>query len=144
RELGGDVEAAASEADAVVGADVVVTSAPIVENPNPRIGAAALGERWLVLPIDFDALVCRDAVEAADLFAVDDVGQFAYYREQGHFRGWPQPAGSVGEWLAREASPKSPNRVACVNLGVGALDASFAARVVAAAREHDAGTRLPR
>ncbi len=141
RELGGDVEAAASEADAVVGADVVVTSAPIVANPNPRIGAAALGERWLALPIDFDALVSPDVVEAAELFAVDDVEQFAYYREQGHFRGWPQPAGSVGEWLARD---ESPDRVACVNLGVGALDAAFAARVVAAARERDAGTRLPR
>ncbi len=140
-ELGRDVEAAGSEADAVVGADVVVTSAPIVERADPRIGVEALGERWLVLPIDFDALVRRDVIEAAEVFTVDDLGQFTYYREQGHFQGWPQPTGSVGEWLGDD---RSPRRVACVNLGVGALDAAFAARVVAAARDSGAGLRLPR
>jgi alanine dehydrogenase len=139
--LGGDVEPAATETDAVAGAEVVVTAAPIVESPDPAIGTAALGACWLVLPIDFDAVVRREVIEAAGLFAVDDVEQFSYYREQGHFRAWPEPAGSVGECLAREGSP---DRVACVNLGVGALDAAFAARVVAAAREAGAGLALPR
>jgi hypothetical protein len=36
----------------------------------------------------------------------------------------------------------SPARVLCCNLGVGALDAAFAARVVAAARERGIGTEL--
>ena len=137
----GDVRAAASELEAVDGAEVVVTAAPIVEEPDPRIGPEALGERWLILPIDFDALVRRDAIEAAELFAVDDVGQFGYYRELGHFRDWPAAEGSVGECLEREGDPE---RVACVNLGIGALDAAFAARVVAAAREQGVGTALAR
>ncbi len=141
RELGDDVEAAGSERDAVAGANVVVTAAPIVESPDPRIGIEHLGRQWLVLPIDFDALVRRDVVESAQLFAVDDVDQFSYYREQGHFRAWPEPAGSVGECLSLEGSPE---RVACVNLGIGALDAAFAARVVEAARAAGAGLRLPR
>ncbi len=136
----GDVDTAASEVDAVANADVVVTAAPIVEEPKPPIGADALAERWLVLPVDFDALVRRDVVEGADLFAVDDVAQFEYYRAQGHFAAWPDPAASVGEALAREGSPA---RVACVNLGVGALDAAFAARVLAVARERGVGTELP-
>jgi ornithine cyclodeaminase/alanine dehydrogenase-like protein (mu-crystallin family) len=138
--LGDDVEPAASETDAVADADVVVTAAPIVADPDPPIGADALGDRWLVLPIDFDALVRRDVVERADLFAVDDVGQFEYYRAQGHFRDWPSPHASVGEALARDGNPA---RVACVNLGVGALDAAFAARILAAARERGVGTELP-
>jgi alanine dehydrogenase len=136
----GAVEPAASEEDAVAGAEVVVTAAPIVERPAPAIGPEALGDRWLVLPIDFDALVRREAIEAAELFAVDDVGQFEYYREQGHFRDWPQPDGSVGEVLERD---RPADRVACVNLGIGALDAAFAARVLAAAREGGVGTPLP-
>lgn len=138
--LGPGVEAVASEREAVAGAEIVVTAAPIVERPRPPVGPEDLGERWLVLPIDFDALVRREVIEAADLFAVDDAGQFEYYRELGHFAGWPAPAGSVGEWLAR---PEPAARVACVNLGIGALDAAFAARVLAAAEERGAGTRLP-
>jgi ornithine cyclodeaminase/alanine dehydrogenase len=138
--LGPGVEPTGGELEAVDGAEIVVTAAPIVEQPRPMIGLGALGERWLVLPIDFDALVRREVIEAADLFAVDDVGQFDYYREQGHFSEWPVPAGSVGEALGRTDAPQ---RVACVNLGIGALDAAFASRVLAAARERGAGTELP-
>ncbi len=140
--LGEGVERAASETDAVAGAEVVVTAAPIVGDAAPPIGKDALGERWLVVPIDFDALVRRDVVEGAELFAVDDVGQFEYYREQGHFRDWPEPQASVGEALARADVP-ALDRVACVNLGIGALDAAFAVRILTAARERGAGTELP-
>jgi alanine dehydrogenase len=139
--LGDDVEPAPDEVAAAAGADVVVTAAPIVEDPTPPVGAGALGERWLLLPIDFDALVRRDAVVAADLFTVDDGEQFEYYRSQGHFRDWPEPDGSVGELLARAGWPA---RVACVNLGIGALDAAFAAHVLTRAREAGAGTELAR
>ena len=137
----GEARAAGSALEAVDGAEVVITAAPIVEEPEPPVGPDALGERWLLLPIDFDAIVRREAIEAAGLFAVDDVGQFEYYRELGHFRDWPSPDGTVGERLADGGSP---DRVACVNLGIGALDAAFAARVLAAAREADVGTELPR
>ncbi len=141
--LGPGVERAAGELEAVAGAEVVVTAAPIVTEPDPPLGPDALGERWLLLPIDFDALVRRELVEAAGLLAVDDVGQFEYYREQGHFRGWPVPHASVGESLGRPRAEVT-ERVACVNLGIGALDAAFAARVVAAARARGVGTELPR
>ncbi len=136
----GEVETAESEAEAAAGAEVVVTAAPIVEEPDPPIGPEELAERCLVLPLDFDALVRREAIEATDLFAVDDVGQFEYYGEQGHFRGWPAPHGTVGELVEQ---PGEPARVACVNLGIGALDAAFAARVLASARERGVGTELP-
>jgi hypothetical protein len=79
-------------------------------------------------------------VASAELFLVDDVSQFEYYRSLGHFQGWPEPDGSVGEALARDGSP---TRVVCCNLGIGALDAAFAARVLAAARDRGIGTELP-
>jgi alanine dehydrogenase len=138
--LAGRVEPAATASEAVSGAEVVVTAAPLVTEPRPVIGPDALGERWLVLPIDFDALVRRELVETAELFAVDDVGQFEYYRGQGHFRDWPEPVGSIGDALG---SPDVPSRVACVNLGIGALDAAFARRVFETAGEQGAGTELP-
>ena len=140
-QLEGAVEPAADEREAVAQAEVVVTAAPIVTDPDPAIGPDEFGDRWLVLPVDFDALVRRETIKAAELFVVDDVGQFEYYREQGHFRGWPAPVVSVGEALAHGGSP---SRVACVNLGIGALDAAFAKRVFDAACERGVGAELPR
>jgi alanine dehydrogenase len=137
--LAGDVSPVPGPAEAVAGADVVVTAGPIVEDPEPPIAPDWLGERWLILPIDFDFYFRREVIEAADLFVVDDVGQFEYYRTLGHFRGWPQPHGSVGEALAGDGRSE---RVACVNLGIGALDAAFAARVLGAARERGVGIEL--
>jgi ornithine cyclodeaminase/alanine dehydrogenase len=139
RAIAGD-GAAETPAEAVAGAEVVVTSGPIREKPEPVVGEAWLGEAFLVLPLDFDALVARDVVEAADLFLVDDLGQFEYYRAQGHFVGWPPPAASVGEALERGLAGA---RVVCVNLGIGALDAAFASEVLRRARAAGVGTRLP-
>lgn len=138
--LGDGVEAATGPREAVAEADVVVTAGPIVEEPDSPLTQDWLAERSLGLPIDFDFYFSADAVTAAELFLVDDVGQFDYYRSLGHFQGWPEPQASVGEALSRDGSP---SRVVCCNLGIGALDAAFAARVLAAAREQRIGTELP-
>jgi alanine dehydrogenase len=138
--LEGSVAAAEGPAEAVAGAEVVVTAGPIVENPEPPISPDWLGERWLILPIDFDFYFRPEAIEAAELFLVDDIGQFEYYRTLGHFQGWPKPHGTVGEGLAGDGQPQ---RVACVNLGIGALDAAFAKRVLDAARARGVGVELP-
>jgi ornithine cyclodeaminase/alanine dehydrogenase len=137
--LGELAEAAAGWEDALAGAEVIVTAGPIVADPPSPLGPGHLGERWLLLPIDFDFYVARETVGAADLFVADDVGQFEYYREQGHFRGWPTPAGNVGESLGGEASLA---RVLCCNLGIGALDAAFSHTVLERARAAGAGTEL--
>lgn len=138
--LGERVEAAASAREAVEEAEVVVTAGPIVEKPDSPLGSDWLAERSLGLPIDFDFYFSADAVASAELFLVDDVSQFDYYRSLGHFQGWPEPEGSVGEALARDGAPE---RVVCCNLGIGALDAAFAALVLAAARDGGVGTELP-
>jgi ornithine cyclodeaminase/alanine dehydrogenase len=124
---------------AVEGADVVITAGPIVDAPDPPLTTDWLGERWLLLPIDFDFYVGAEPVAAADLFAVDDVPQFEHYRGAGHFAGWPEPRLSTGQALDREGG-----RVVVCNLGVGALDAAFAAAVVGRARAQGVGTLLPR
>ncbi len=137
--LGDLVEPAAGWEEALAGAEVVVTAGPIVEAPPSPLRPEQLGERWLALPIDFDFYFGPDTVAAADLFLADDVGQFEYYREQGHFQNWPAPEGNVGEGLGREGSPA---RVVCCNLGIGALDAAFSHAVLERARAAGAGTEL--
>lgn len=134
-------EAVEGPKEAVERAEVVVTATPMVADPTPTIGDDALAGRILALPVDFDASLATDAVAAADLFLVDDVGQFEYYRSRGHFGGWPSPRGTVGEAFA---GGWSGDRVVCCNLGVGSLDAVFAADVLGRARERRLGTPLTR
>jgi alanine dehydrogenase len=136
-QLEGNVAPAASWEEAVRGSEVIVSAGPIVEDPEPPIGPGDLAERVLALPIDFDFYFRADAIAAADLFLADDVDQFEYYRSLGHFQGWPEPDGTVGE----DHEPRP--RVVCCNLGVGALDAAFAQRVLEAAQGQGAGTTLP-
>ena len=132
-------EPASSWEEAAGEAEVVVTAGPIIEDPEPPISPGHLGERWLALPIDFDFYFGPETVAAADLFLADDVAQFEYYRELGHFQGWPAPEGNVGEGLGLDGSPA---RVLCCNLGIGALDAAFANVVLERARAGGAGTEL--
>ena len=134
--LPGPVEVVDEPADAVRGAEVIVTAGPIVVAPTPTIFEDWLAAECLVLPIDFDFYVRADAIQAADLFAVDDVEQYEYYCAGGHFEDWPSPTCSTGEALARG---ERPARVACVNLGVGSLDAAFADRVLGAAQDQGIG-----
>ena len=138
--LDGAVAPSASAREAVEGAEVVITTGPMPEERRPELDADWLGDRYLLVPVDFDAYVRPAPMVGVELFLVDDVGQFEYYRERGSFRGWPRAHGSVGEALTSGATG---GRVACVNLGVGALDAVFAKHVLDAARERGVGTRLP-
>ena len=139
--MGDLAEAASGWEDALAGAEIVVTAGPIIEDPEPSIRPDHLGDSWLALPIDFDFYFRPETVAAAELFLADDVSQFEYYRELGHFEGWPEPEGNVGEGLARDGSP---DRALCCNLGIGALDAAFANVVLERARAEGAGTELER
>jgi ornithine cyclodeaminase/alanine dehydrogenase len=139
--LEGNVTPCTNPREAVEGAEVVVTAGPIAENPPSPLSASWLGGRWLALPLDFDFYFQAEAIAAAELFVVDDVAQFEHYRDFGHFREWPEPAGSVGGALDITGEP---SRVACVNLGIGALDAAFAKQVFDEARVRDTGVFLSR
>jgi alanine dehydrogenase len=137
--LEGRVEPVEDARGALEGAEVVITGGPILEQPNPNVSKEWLGDRYLVLPLDFDANIERGVIDQAELFAVDDLGQFEYYRSAGHFADWPVPSCSVGQALA---ASECYRRVACVNLGIGALDAAFAAVVLGRAREQSIGVEV--
>jgi ornithine cyclodeaminase/alanine dehydrogenase len=140
-ELHGRVEVAGSVREAVEGTELLVTAAPIADRPDPPIDSDWLDDRYLALPLDFDASVRVGPIADAGLFVTDDAGQFEYYRSQGHFQGWPAPHASVGQALERDLTAK---RVAVCNLGVGALDAAFGRAVLDAALSSGVGVRLPR
>lgn len=132
---------ATTPAAAVAEADVIISAAPIVKSPSPTVLPEMLKPEHLVLPIDFDAVIALPVIEQAGLFLTDSVAQFEHYRGLGHFQGWPAPAAAVGDRVRTDADAA---RVVCCNLGVGALDAAFAAMVDAAARAAGMGLPLPR
>lgn len=132
---------ATSAADAVVGADIVISAAPIVKEPVPSVFPDVLKTPRLVLPIDFDAVVDRSVVADADLFLTDNVAQFEHYRSLGYFKDWPAPMASVGDRVETAATGQ---RIVCCNLGVGALDAAFAGMIHARALSAGVGISLSR
>lgn len=139
--LRGHTSTAASVEAAVSDADIIITAAPIVKEPQPTIHPGMLKSQHLLLPIDFDAVVSKAVVDEADVFLTDNVAQFEHYRGLGHFRDWRAPQASVGD---RVRGAGGGDRVVCCNLGVGALDAAFAAVADTAARARGLGLRLSR
>jgi len=130
--LGSGAVAVATPEDAVRGADVVISAAPLVDDPRPVVGPDLLGPRTLLLPVDLDVVIAPEAIAAAQLLVSDDVAQWRYYRDLGRFRDWPEPTASVGEALATGLTAP---RVAACNIGASALDAAFAAAVLRAAED---------
>ena len=112
-----------------------------MKSPNPIIVPEMLAERHLLLPIDFDAVVTKQAVDNAEFFFTDSIAQFEHYRSIGHFADWRAPQASVGDRVRQSGDA---DRVVCCNLGVGALDAAFAAMIDTAARTACSGISLPR
>lgn len=116
-----DVEAA------VRGADIVISTAPLVDDPQPVVVPEWLEPRALLLPVDIDAIFTAASIASADLFVSDDPVQWRYYRDLGRLRGWPEPSESVGAALA---AGRTATRVAACNIGSAALDAAFADAVL--------------
>jgi alanine dehydrogenase len=141
RDPGPGLHLAESARAAVEGADVVVTAGPMSRDESRRLERSWLGDRCLVVPVDFDAYVTADLVADADSFVVDDVEQFEHYRGLGHFQGWPEPESSLGASL--ESEPHGDLRVSC-SLGVGAIDAALTSLVWERARAEKVGVQLPR
>lgn len=136
----GGVEPASGAREAVEGAEVVVTTGPILDQPQPPVAPDWLGERFLLLPVDLDSYVQAGSVARSQLFLTDDIEQFEYFQSHGHFAGWPRPRATDGEALEAGLTGE---RVTCCNIGVGALDAAFAHAVLRRAAESGIGVELP-
>jgi hypothetical protein len=79
-----------------------------------------------------------DVVSGSVRYAVDDVDQFRYYRDQGYLSGWPDPSVNTGQLM--ELGGAGTGRTTILNIGLGALDAAFAADVLRAHSRSDPGS----
>jgi ornithine cyclodeaminase/alanine dehydrogenase-like protein (mu-crystallin family) len=114
--------------EAVGEADLVITVA--------TLGAASqvLTNDWLregavVVAVDFATYASAQLARTASVFAVDDREQFLYYRANGYFDAFPEPATTLGEALVapdQAGQPTNGRPVLVVHLGVGLADVVLA------------------
>lgn len=140
-----DVEVVKMPKDAVTGLDIIVTSGPILKDPDPAIEPGWLGEGAFASPVDFDSYWQGEALREADKLATDDIDQLGYYRKAGYFRSTPQPYADLGEIVAgkKPGRQSDEERTICINLGLALDDMATAILIYRKARERGIGTDLP-
>jgi ornithine cyclodeaminase/alanine dehydrogenase-like protein (mu-crystallin family) len=142
------IEAAAVAPDAraaVAGADVVVTAASFVPPPERQVMTPDwLADEALVVPVDYATYCSAEVARTAGLFVVDHRDQFLVNREAGQFDGYPDPAGMIGEALARTGPSRPAGRVVATHLGTGLADVVFGSAILEAAAATGLGTVLAR
>jgi ornithine cyclodeaminase/alanine dehydrogenase-like protein (mu-crystallin family) len=130
-----------SAATAISGAEVVLTMVSF--GPDRQgVPAEAFREARLVIAVDYDMCLPSSVAQEADLFLVDEVGQFLANRDGGIFQGYPDPAGTIGERLARSGAGPT-GRLVAVHLGTGVADLVLGDAVLRIAQANGLGTALP-
>ena len=122
--------------------DVVITCAAIVRDPLRPLARKHLAGATVACAVDFDASLSEDLFEDAAAFVVDDVAQYAHYREQGYFGGYPEDPAELCDALGGSAEMTSGLRV-FVPLGLALEDVAVAAEINHRAAEAGVGRELP-
>jgi ornithine cyclodeaminase/alanine dehydrogenase-like protein (mu-crystallin family) len=133
----------ASEAEEIApGADVIVSTAAIVRQPERPLRREHLADATVACAVDFDATLSEDLFDAAGMFVVDDIAQYRYYRQQGYFAGYPSEATELAEVLGSDSPHRSGLKV-YVPLGIALEDVAVAAEINRRAADADLGQELP-
>lgn len=140
-----DIEPVQSLSAAVKGMDIVVTSGPILKNPNPAIEPGWLAPGSFASLVDFDSYWQGAALRELDKLATDDLAQMRYYRREGYFRETPEAYADLGEIVAgkKPGRETEDERTAGINLGLALDDMATAIRVYQRAKAGGIGRELP-
>lgn len=139
----GAVRTTADARTAVEGADVVLTMASFGPVRQVMTGDW-LESDALVVPVDFATYCAAEVAREATIFLVDDLPQFRYYRDLGHFDDYPEPTETLGQAILRGASrgQRPSGRVVSTALGIGLADVVFADAVLRRAAAEGRGQEL--
>jgi ornithine cyclodeaminase/alanine dehydrogenase-like protein (mu-crystallin family) len=132
----------AAAPEAADGAQVVITTAAIVREPERPLRRADLMAASVACAIDFDASLSEDVFEDAATFVVDDIDQYRHYAEQGYFAGYPGDPVELSQVLDPETT-RPPGLRVFVPLGLALEDVAVAAEVYSRAAGAGVGRELP-
>jgi ornithine cyclodeaminase/alanine dehydrogenase-like protein (mu-crystallin family) len=140
-----EVTVAADPEAAVRGADVIVTSGPILHVPHATIKAGWMAPGAFASAVDFDSYWDAAALAELDLFTTDDVPQLEHFQSIGYFQHIPAIAADLGELVigARPGRISPGQRTMACNLGLALDDIAVAPLVLRAAEARGLGTLLP-
>lgn len=130
--------------EAVDGADIIITAAPIRKNPDPVIELAWLAEGALGIALDYDAYWKPELMRGVDRLVTDDIPQLLRTREEGYFLELPEIDADLGGIEAGKVPGRlsEVERILCLNLGLAIYDIATAGRILELAREKGTGTYL--
>lgn len=143
--MGVEVRPVGTVAEAVRGMDIVITSGPILLDPDPAIPAGWLSPGAFACPLDFDSYWQPEAFREADLLTTDDSAQFAYYQGgSGYFRETPTPHAELSDVIAGSVAGRraEDDRIIAIHLGLALEDMATARLVYDKARAAGIGVEL--
>jgi ornithine cyclodeaminase/alanine dehydrogenase len=145
QKLGLDINPVSEAFSAVQGADIVVTSGPILKNPTPVIESGWLSEGAFACPVDFDSYWKGETLYSVDKLATDDIKQIRYYKKIGYFKNTPDPYADLGEIVTgkKPGRENDEERIICLNLGLALADIATASLIYEKAKKQGIGTKLP-
>jgi ornithine cyclodeaminase/alanine dehydrogenase-like protein (mu-crystallin family) len=129
--------------DATIGADVVLTAVsfgPV----RQTLGTVDLAPNALVVAIDYATSVHHEVARDAELFLVDERGQFEANHAAGLFDAYPDPHATIGLAIRDRTAVPLEGRILVSHLGVGLADLVFGNAIVQNAIAAGLGIRLPR
>jgi ornithine cyclodeaminase/alanine dehydrogenase len=140
-----EVVPVSSPREAVSGMDLVVTSGPILKDPDPPIPAGWLSAGSFACSLDFDSFWSGEALAQVDKVATDDRAQLAYYRKVGYFGSTPEPYADLGEIVTGRSPGRETQeeRTLSLNLGLAIEDVATARLIFRKAVESGVGRELP-
>jgi ornithine cyclodeaminase/alanine dehydrogenase-like protein (mu-crystallin family) len=139
----GGARAVATGRDATIEADIVITAASFTTPDRRQVMTGDwLAPSALVVPIDYATMCAASVARDAELFLVDDWGQFSANREAGQFDDYPDPSATLGEAILAATARPPAGRVVVTHLGVGLADVVFADAIVRRAEAAGLGTIL--
>ena len=130
---------------AVVDADLIVTSGPILKHPQPTIEKGWLRPGTFASAVDFDSYFSGAAMAQMDRVCTDDQAQFLFYKTAGYFQETPLPYADLGELVAgvKPGRQSAQERCMAINLGLAMDDMAVAPTILRLAREKGLGRMLP-
>jgi ornithine cyclodeaminase/alanine dehydrogenase len=145
KQLSLEIEPVGEVSEAVKDVDLVVTSGPIVKNPQPAIKAGWLSSGSFASLVDFDSYWQGEALREAQKLATDDLSQMRYYRLEGYFQDTPEPYADLGEIAAgkKPGRESDEERTIAINLGLALDDMATAIRIYRKGVKAGVGLELP-
>jgi len=131
--------AAASAADAIEGADLVITM--VTAALEPRLEANTTAPDSLLLPVDYDDAMSASSANDASLFVVDDLAQFRSLGDL-HFHGFREPDAELAQVVAGEVAVAETGRRMFLNMGIAMDDVALGALAYDRARERGIGRTI--